>query len=42
MIFNPQAPTHILLIIPKKHIPSLAELTERQTCSYRRDGEVAN
>ena len=38
---NPQAPVH-LLIIPRKHIPSLAQLTEAQSSLIGRMVNVAN
>ena len=38
---NPLAPTHVL-IIPKRHIPSLAHLTEADTPLIGRMTEVAN
>ncbi len=38
---NPQAPVH-LLIIPKKHIASLAELTEKETPLMERMVSVAS
>jgi histidine triad (HIT) family protein len=38
---NPQAPTH-LLIIPKKHIPSLAQLSEAESSLLGRMAAVAN
>lgn len=38
---NPQAPTH-LLIIPKKHIASLAQLTEAEALLAGRMVNVAN
>ena len=38
---NPQAPTH-LLIIPKKHIPSLAHLSEVETPLIGHMARIAN
>ena len=38
---NPQAPTH-LIIIPQKHIPSLAHLTEEQLPLIERMVNIAN
>ena len=38
---NPQAPTH-LLIIPKEHIPSLAQLSEAELALIGRMVNVAN
>ncbi len=38
---NPQAPTH-LLIIPKRHIPSLAELSDTDTPLIGHMAKVAN
>ncbi len=38
---NPQAPTH-LLIIPKKHIPPLAQLSEAELSLLGRMAAVAN
>jgi len=37
---HPMAPTHIL-IIPKKHIPSLAELPDEETCLIGEMAKVA-
>ena len=38
---NPQAPVHIL-VIPKRHIPSLVQLTEADSALVGRMVEVAN
>ncbi len=38
---NPQAPTH-MLIIPKKHIPSLAHLSEADTPLIAHMANIAN
>ena len=38
---NPLAPTHVL-IIPKRHIPSLAHLTDAETSLLGRMTKVAN
>ena len=38
---NPRAPIH-LLIVPRKHIPSLADLTEAETCLVGDMTRVAN
>ena len=38
---HPQAPVH-LLIIPKRHIPSLAQLTEAESVLVRQMVNVAN
>ena len=38
---NPQAPTH-LLIVPKKHIPSLAHLSETETPLIGHMTKIAN
>ena len=38
---NPQAPTHIL-IIPKKHIPSLAHLSEAESPLIGHMAKIAN